>query len=195
MTKHDEVLISLHKTIAHNFWLDSRDFLARFDVLWEIETHKSGRVKTFVDLLMACECVLKSHAMLGLMPTTTTKDAYKLIRKASHSIAKLAELACFNSNRENYDFLKQHLDQFPVSIRYSLDADGVFFPMLRDWSDAKIPHSKTVENHVWVMSIRACVYNLAHELIPQFTGDYDMDIAKIIDEAQCMEQLMLDLKR
>jgi hypothetical protein len=35
----------------------------RFDQLWEAgpPMHKMGRMKSFVDLLIGCECTLKAH--------------------------------------------------------------------------------------------------------------------------------------
>lgn len=66
MAELEEKSVSVHHSIAEYYWLDARDFLSRFDALWDVETHKTGRIKTFVDLLMGCECALKSHLMLGL---------------------------------------------------------------------------------------------------------------------------------
>lgn len=47
--------------------------------------HKMGRVKSFVDLLMACECSLKSHALLS-MPDKTPVEAYRAVRACGHNM-------------------------------------------------------------------------------------------------------------
>lgn len=40
------------RSIAEHYFHDARDFAARFDVPWENQTHKTGRIKSFVDLHM-----------------------------------------------------------------------------------------------------------------------------------------------
>ena len=112
----EEKPTSVHHSIAEYYWLDARDFLSRFDALWEVEAHKTGRIKTFVDLLMGCECALKSHIMLGLLEKCP-KEAYSTLRKASHKISTLADSATLNKDRSTYDFLKNELSTFSCGSR------------------------------------------------------------------------------
>lgn len=62
----DEKPLSVAHTLAEHFQRDALDFAARFDLLWEAGPllHKMGRTKSFVDLLMGCECALKCHCFL-----------------------------------------------------------------------------------------------------------------------------------
>lgn len=189
-----EKQISIHRSIAEYYWIDAMDFLARFNFLWEKEVHKTGRIKTFVDLLMACECALKSHAMLG-SEAECPKIIYGKIRKAGHKIDKLAGLACLNHDRSKYEFVKSELQDFSVFIRYALEAYDTFFPVLDNWDKAEIDHSKTIGNNPWVMSIRDCAQALVDELTPRFTGLVTMDITRILAHAEEMKNFMVEAKR
>lgn len=180
MNPLDDKLVTIHRAIAEYYWHDARDFLARFNALWETETHKTGRIKTFVDLLMACECALKSHAMLGREEKECPVETYKKVRRAGHKIDELADLASLNPDRHRYNFVKKELKKFSVFIRYTLEAYDMFFPaMLDNWEKAKVNHSKTIANYPWVVSIRDSAQALVDELNPYFTGSVANDIEKI----------------
>lgn len=187
--------ISIHRSVAEYYWLDAMDFLARFNVLWEKETHKTGRIKTFVDLLMACECALKSHAMLGAENKECAKEIYRKVRAAGHKIDKLADLACLNPDRNGYESIKNELKEFSVFIRYALEAHDTFFPALDDWEKAEINHSKTIGNHLWVMSIRDRTQALVDELNPHFTGFVTNDIGTILAHEEEMIAFMRDYNK
>lgn len=194
MTLLEEKPISIHRTIAEYYWCDAMDFLARFNALWEMETHKTGRIKTFVDLLMACECALKSHAMLGA-EKECPRETYIKVRKAGHKIERLADLACLNPDRSGYESVKNELQEFSVFIRYALEAYDTFFPALDDWDKAEINHSRTIGNHPWVMSIRDQTQALVDELNPHFTGFVTMDIGKIFAHEAEMKAFMMEFKQ
>ncbi|MDI3514192.1 MAG: hypothetical protein PWP40_1421 [Rhodocyclaceae bacterium] len=73
--------MSIAHTLAEHFHRDSVDFAQRFDLLWEAGPlmHKLGRIKSFIDLLMACECALKAHGFLGRL----NEDPREIYRKRS----------------------------------------------------------------------------------------------------------------
>lgn len=194
MSTIGEEPITVHHSIAEYYWLDARDFLSRFDALWEVETHKTGRIKTFVDLLMGCECVLKSHVMLGFA-NKSPKDAYSTLRKASHRISELADFAFLNKDRTHYEFLKNELGKFSVTVRYSLETYDAFFPMLSNWSETDINHSTTIGSHTWVMSVRNALNCLVDDLNPHFTGFVISDFAEILRNEEEIKTLMINYKR
>jgi len=167
---------SLLHSIAEHFHHDASDFIDRFDILWETQTHKTGRIKTFVDLLMGCECELKAHAILSRLQDDAFK-AYKEIRTAGHRIDRLAEMAQFMEDRTHYDFLKDNLLGLSVFIRYSLDAYGTFFPF--DYDDAEINYSKTIGNNVWVLQVRGHLSLMIDASNDEFTGMVSNDISEI----------------
>lgn len=189
-----EKSFSIHCTIAEYYWHDARDFLSRFDVLWDIETNKSGRIKSFVDLLMGCECALKSHVMLGLVDKDP-KEAYSILRKAGHRISDLVDSAVLKKNRSIYDFLKKELAGFSVDIRYSLDAYDTFFPMLSNWSDARLSHTTTIGSQLWMMSIRAALHRLIEDINPHFTGLVSNDLESIIKNEEEVKSLIMSFRR
>lgn len=186
--------VSVHHSIAQYYWLDACDFLSRFDALWEVETHKTGRIKTFVDLLMGCECALKSHVMLSFTDKCP-KEAYSTLRNASHRISTLADTALLNKDREVYDFLKNELGDFSVTVRYSLEAYDTFFPMLSDWCDANINYSKTIGSHQWVKSVRHALNRLIDDLNPHFTGLVTNDLADILRNEEEIKSLIMGYRR
>lgn len=167
---------SLLHSIAEHFHHDASDFIDRFDILWESQTHKTGRIKTFVDLLMGCECELKAHAILSRLQDDPL-EVYKSVRAAGHRIDRLTEMAHFMEDRTHYDFLKDNLLGKSVFIRYSLDAYDTFFPF--DYDDADINYSETIGNHVWVMQIRRHLKLMIDASNDEFTGMVSNDISEL----------------
>jgi hypothetical protein len=177
-TKPSSVLHS----VAEHFHRDASDFAARFDALWEHGSlmHKMGRVKSFVDLLMACECSLKSHALLS-MPEKTPFEAYRAVRACGHNIGKLAPLANYLKDRAPYEHLASQLVELPVHIRYSLEAYEAFFPTLVDRDQADKNYSATIGCNPWVLEIRKVLGTLLEGISEEFSGEVSMDLVELID--------------
>jgi hypothetical protein len=181
--------LSVLHSIAEHYHRDARDFASRFDALWEIETHKTCRIKSFVDLLMACECALKSHVALGRVTEDPT-DVYITVRKASHQIASLAGAARFLKDRTVYNELSSRLQAFSVFIRYSLDAYETFFPSYVERHEAKLNYTKTIGNNLWVLEVRALLQPLLESAGEAFSGFVTDDIEAIIDHERQMKEFM-----
>lgn len=184
--------MSILHTIAEHYAQDARDFAARFDALWEHGPlmHKTGRIKSFVDLFMACECALKAHVALGRLQDNP-KEVYGTIRKASHRIAHLSEAATFLGDRSSYDALSSRLDQFSVFIRYSLDAYDTFFPLLVERHEAAVDYSRTIGNNTWVLETRALLKEpILTSLNDALSGFVTDDIGAIFDNERQVKELM-----
>ena len=181
--------ISVQHSVAGFYYRDARDFAARFDTLWEDQLHKTGRIKSFVDLVMGCECALKSHVFLSRLDQDPDKT-YKQIRRAGHSTKKLSALASFLADRSLYENVGAKLAPFSVLVRYSLDAYSTFFPALSDWADAPINHTATVGNNTWVLGVREDLQQLIDSSSPEFTGFVSDDIVAIIQNEQELEAFM-----
>ncbi|GAB7563322.1 hypothetical protein LG202_13610 [Methylobacillus methanolivorans] len=166
---------SIVRTIAESYTQDARDFVKRFDLLREEMLHKSGRIKSFIDLLMACECVLKAHVAMT-RESDDPKVVYKAIRKAGHDIEKLAKMASWMHSREIYETLTEKLKSFNVLLRYSFDADQVLFPLFIEWDEAEIHYSSTIGNDLFVVEIRNSIELLIDELNEEFLGVVDPDV-------------------
>lgn len=181
--------LSILRTIAQHYAQDARDFLDRFDLLWEDQLHKTGRIKSFVDLLMACECALKAHVVLG-KSSDDPVVVYKGIRKAGHRIAPLAKAAVFLSSRSIYDELALRLDRFSVFIRYSLDAYETFFPSYVERHEAELNYSQTIGNPVWVLEVRALLIPLLDSLSDELGGFVTDDIRAILEHERQMKEFI-----
>lgn len=152
----DVAPLSVLHTVADHYERDARDFLERFNLLWEAQLHKTGRIKSFVDLLLACECILKCHVVLQHV-SGDPKTVYKKVRSFRHDIAALAREAKYLEDRSCYQQIEERLGPFSVFIRYSLDAYETFFPSALERSEAPINYSATIGNNPWVLSCRDAV--------------------------------------
>jgi hypothetical protein len=147
--------MSVLDSLAEHFHRDALDFAARFDLLWEAGPlmHKMGRTKTFIDLLLGCECALKAHAFLSHLDGDPV-EIYRQVRKRGHRIGDLVDYAELLDDRTTYSRLKDELAQFSVFLRYSLDAYETFFPSFVDRANADLNYSKTIGNNAWVLQVR-----------------------------------------
>lgn len=173
---------TLH-SVAEHFHRDAVDFENRFDLLWESSNlmHKMGRTKSFVDLLMGCECSLKSHALLSIADHSPS-DAYRKIRSCGHNIGKLASLAAFLPDRTAYEHLANDLKELPVHIRYSLDAYEMFFPAFIDQKSTDQNYSATIGNNTWVLKIRESLRILNRAIANEFLGEVSMDFDLLLQQ-------------
>lgn len=121
----------IHDRIADYYTSDARHFLKRFSFLPPEEFDKAGRVKNFVDVIMAAECALKAHVFRGPAGAALAPEVlYRDIRRIGHSIADLAARADFMADRSLYDAVGARFDGLLVSLRYSLDMWETYFPGL-----------------------------------------------------------------
>jgi len=181
--------ISVLHSIAEHYFHDAGDFADRFDVLWESQTRKTGRIKSFVDLLMATECALKAHVVLGKVSDEPT-EVYQSILKAGHRIGVLANASTFLDERSTYDELALRLDKFSVFIRYSLDAYETFFPSYVERHEAELDYGATIGNNSWVLEVRALLNPLLSSLNEELTGFINSDIEEIIEHERRMKEFM-----
>jgi hypothetical protein len=181
--------LTVQHSIAEHYFSDSRDFAARFDTLWEDQLHKTGRIKSFVDLVMGCECALKSHIFLGRREIDPV-ETYIRVRRAGHDIGSLCQMASYLDDRSLYDRMIENLAPFSVFIRYSLDAYATFFPTVVDWDDAPIRHATTIGSNAWVLSIRGDLDLLIESCSDEFTGVLNAEIEEILNHEQEMEAFM-----
>ncbi|CAG9207710.1 hypothetical protein PSP6_270058 [Paraburkholderia tropica] len=182
--------VSILNEIGQLYAFDANDFAERFDVTWERITNKTGRIKSFVDLLMGFECALKAHiALAGQRDLHEPKQTYMKIRKASHSISQLASAATLLSDRGLYEQIAGRLDSFSVLIRYSLDAYEAFFPWYTDQGSARINYSMTIGNDVWIRETRELLEPLMDSAYKLVTGEV-ADIEHLFDREREMQEFV-----
>ena len=81
------------RTIAVSFWKDSNDLIWRSLIYRKYLEYDSlsTKAKTYVDLLMAIECALKSMIISLSIETESPEYAYLTARRCSHNLDKLCE--------------------------------------------------------------------------------------------------------
>lgn len=111
--------------VANDFFHDSLDFLHRYRLTVNaFYAIKSQRLKLFLDLRMAAECVMKAYVAYFLPAETSRKDAIQQVEKYSHKIKKLAAETKAHILPDLWDELEpfiEQLDALPVGLRYRLD--------------------------------------------------------------------------
>jgi len=179
--------MSILHSIAGHYHQDALDFLGRFDLLWEEQLHKTGRIKSFVDLLFACECTLKCHFVLQHV-NDDARTTYKAVRKFGHDIEALAKATAYIPDHGRYAEIGKRLGPFSVFIRYSLDAYETFFPSAMDRNDAPIQYSKSIGNNPWVLDSRDLVATILAAPIEEFDGFVSDDIGAILQHEAEMKR-------
>ena len=181
------------EVIAENYLSDARDFQYRFDKLWESELHKTGRIKSFVDLLMAFECILKCHAVLS-HASNNPEEVYTSVRRCGHNIARLCEMPHFLKGNRIYQTVSEDLGKFSVNIRYLLDAEALLIPLIEDWKNAPINYDQTIGNHSWVMTLRKRLDTLIAPANEKFNGLCEDSIKDILEIGVQMEKIYKKLR-
>lgn len=134
-------MASANVEVANYFFHDCLDFLHRYKVTVDaFYAIKSKRLKLFLDLRMAAECVLKAVAAYHLADDTSRGAAIRHVERFSHKIAKLAADTQIRLEPETWarfePFVEQ-LDALPVSLRYCLDG-GDFRELNEDFYYATV---------------------------------------------------------
>lgn len=179
----------LRNDLACHFFTDARDFLERFDILYE-EYSKTKRFKCFVDLLMGFECILKSHVFLS-HKNESMEDVYRLVKRAGHNLSNLADLSCYLDD-DIYRNVKDELGEYSVFIRYSLDAYENFLPSCVGFGKGRFDYSSTMTNHTWMMKMRNLLASLIEPTVTEFTGFVEIDFDTIFDDAERMREFAIN---
>ncbi len=177
--------LTISRSLAQDYLRDADDFAQRFDRLWEALLHKSGRIKSFVDLLMGVECALKAHIFMAKQDEDPF-ETYRLIRRSGHSINALAKSASWLTDPTIYNTLAERLEPFSVFIRYRFDADQTFFPALVERDQAEINYSETIGKNPWVLEIRRLLEQLMDALNGEFQGFVTDDLFEIFNHEQAL---------
>ncbi|WP_445288682.1 hypothetical protein [Variovorax atrisoli] len=111
----------LLRSIAEDFPNGARTFATRCDALWENGRliHEMGRIKSFVDLLMAVESVLRAHA-LPSFKDKPVEGVYLAVRRSGHDLRKLASLPTNVPDHIVYERLADSLAECTSGIHLRL---------------------------------------------------------------------------
>lgn len=111
--------------IANSFFLDARDLLTRYRLTSEyFSAIKSRRVKLFVDLRLAYECILKAHLAYFDEQSSDRKMLIRKVESFRHDVGRLlGDIIPFLPEHLGLrgQLLNKELALLPISLRYYLD--------------------------------------------------------------------------
>lgn len=111
--------------IANSFFLDAIELLTRYRLTTEyFSAIKSRRVKLFVDLRLAYECILKAHLAYFDEQSSDRKMLIRKVESFRHDIERLlGDIIPFLSEHlvQRGQLLNKELALLPISLRYYLD--------------------------------------------------------------------------
>lgn len=175
-----------HKSVAQDYYLDALDLHSRFRAHWEEQTRKSSRVKSFIDLLMACECMLKSQCIME-RKSLPIAEAYAEVKALGHNIDKLSRSIKHQPTALIYTKARCHFSPFHVRLRYSVDANEYFFPILGVQSSGRPTYSETLGNSAWMEAAEDVVKELLEWGKTVFCGEVTNDIETILNDYAAIE--------
>ncbi|WP_186033981.1 hypothetical protein [Burkholderia gladioli] len=183
--------LSILHEVGQLYAFDAHDFAERFDIIWDRVTIKSGRIKSFVDLLMGIECALKSHiALAGARDELEPAATYKKLRLASHDIARLAGCADLLPDRTSYSEIACRLGKYSVFLRYSIDATEAFFPWYAGQDEARFNYSSTIGSEAWMRETRSMLNPLLAAAFEVVTGEDSSSIDSIFEHEKAMKEFV-----
>lgn len=177
------------KLLAQHYFLDSLDLHCRFLRHWEEQPRKSSKVKSFIDLMMACECLLKAQYLL-CQTERPLAEAYSHIKKLGHNIVKLSRAAEEIHPLQAHEDSRLYFGQFSVGLRYSAESHHFFFP-IKNNATCRPTFSTTLGNSVWIQGANDVVVALTHWCRPHFTGIVTGNIDEILLEERDIESVMI----
>ncbi len=180
LTQCDPVVqTGAHRSLAAHYFLDALDLHSRFLAHWECQPRKSSRIKSFIDLLMACECMLKSQCVMA-RTSIPLDQAYAEVKGLGHSIEKLSRSAECTFASPAHEQARLHFSSFGVGLRYSVDAHEYFFPVIGAQSGGRHNYSGTLGNSDWMKAAESVVVELIAWGKAEFTGEVTDEIEDIL---------------
>lgn len=176
--------------LAEYYYRDAVDFGRRFDLLWEAGSlmHKMGRIKSFVDLMVGCECALKCDRLLAGFGEEPT-EVYRRVRECSHDIRKLLGLPGYSKEANVHKIFNGTFADLYVHMRYSYEADHAFFNFSSEGDSQHLKYSRTIGDSQWVLAIRETLEALNRSVSKEFSGEVSGGIAEFLADDMAMKAL------
>lgn len=180
-----------HQSLAQHYYLDSLDLMFRFCTYWERQPRRSSRVKSFIDLMMACECILKSMSLIERQ-NLPILDAFSEVKKFRHNITKIA-MDLGKRQHPKSDSIESARDvfgRFDVGLRYSIDSHTYFFPISGVRLSGAPTYDETLGNGAWVSQACSLVEDLLEWGKTTFGGELVVGIKEIIESEEEIEDVV-----
>lgn len=156
------------RTIAVSFWKDCNDLLWRANIFRARIGHDtlSTKAKTYVDIIMAMECSLKSMIVSLSHETETPESAYLVARGCSHHLDRLYNEV--KSRAKNRVKLLPNKDVATIikgnslGVGYRYDVTGFMFLSQEAWTDrtARTGVVSSILNHDFINQLNTVAHNL-----------------------------------
>ena len=172
--------------VSNHFFHDARDFFIRYKHCMESEgplfyTPRSMRTKSFIDLRMGVESILKSLICYFENADRQGKTLINWIEKYRHDIGKMVKKVRPHLPEdivENYeeDILK--MDGLPIGLRYRLDA--------WDFRDSREDYySDTIGSDYWLNRIKEALSKLI-----EFSNENLKSHSRIVTSSELWAEVM-----
>ena len=118
-------MVAPNVEVANDFLHDACDYLHRYRLTEEhFYAVKSKRLKLFLDLRMAAECIMKAHASYFRMDGLSRREIVRKVLGYGHNLSALSVDLDAGECAYGWPKLKPFIDklnQLPVGLRYRLD--------------------------------------------------------------------------
>ena len=173
--------VSPNIRVANDFFHDSLDFLHRYRITVEhLFAVKSKRLKLFLDLRMAAECILKAYSAYFNMKELSRDKVVREVERHSHKIGEMAAVVSPSVDAGIWNLFKPFvgpLDSLPVGLRYRLD--GTDFREMNE-----IFYYETVGSDTWLDAL--------HDAIKQLAVNLDKELqthSRVVSVREIMSEL------
>ena len=150
-----------HIEVANDFFHDAGDLLHRYRLTVDhFYSVKSKRMKLFLDLRIAAECILKAYAAYFLMASLSREEVIRKVEAYGHNIKKLAldvESSVMPDLWELFSPFVPQLAELPVGLRYRLD--GADFRVLNEDF-----YYQTIGSDDWLDNLHENIDNIRNSL-------------------------------
>lgn len=150
--------------VACDFFHDTEDLLQRYKLTIEhFYAVRSKRLKCFVDLRMAAECMLKAHAAYYLMQDLDREQVIKKVEKIGHRVKHMGDAVEQFIDAAKWDALRpfiEQLEHLPVGLRYRLDVFD-----FRDENEER--YYQTVGSDQWLDDLHDAIAAVAEDFNEQ----------------------------
>ncbi|MDR3711959.1 MAG: hypothetical protein P4L51_04025 [Puia sp.] len=190
------------RTVAVSFWKDSNDLLWRATIFSRQIGHDtlSTKAKTYVDLIMAIECSLKSLIMSLSLKDETPESAYLVARRCSHNLDRLyQEVKIRAKNRvklldRSAEEIIQKANNLGVGYRYDITA--FMFLSQEDWFDRSRRSGwiSSVINHDFIGKLHVVAHELnklSGDTVKKYLGKYARVNTKRWEETDARHSMFL----
>ena len=190
------------RTVAVSFWKDSNDLLWRATIFSREIGHDtlSTKAKTYVDLIMAIECSLKSLIISLSLKDETPEAAYLVARSCSHNLDKLYQVVKIRA-KNRIKLLDRSAEEViqkanGLGVGYRYDVTAFMFLSQENWFDRSRRSGvvSSIINHEFIGKLNVVAHKLnklSGDTVKKYLGNYARVNMKRWEETNARHSLFL----